>query len=109
MRSGAFALGLVGGLIALAIGVVGFTAGRIGAAHGVVLSGFVTFCSLAIPVAGLAGAAIVRSRPLIGALLMWAATAALVALLGLNCVSVAPAVLLGLGGVIGLMARGDKR
>jgi len=106
MKVGALILGILGGLIALSYGVLGFGLGSIASSGNQQGSGaLLQFVSLAVPIAALVGAGIVLSKPAIGAALMGGSAVVLVLLLGFNFFSLLPVVLLGIGGLLGFLAH----
>ncbi len=59
--------------------------------------------SLALPIAALVGAGMVKAKPGIGAALMAVAALGFVLILGFNFFSLIPTVLLGIGALLGFM------
>jgi hypothetical protein len=100
MKTGALVMGIIGGLIALVYGMVGYGLGDLGSSLGVKDSGMVKFLSLGLPIAGLIGAGIVKAKAVIGAALMGIAAIGIVFILGFNFFSLIPVVLLGLGALL---------
>lgn len=103
MKTGALVLGIIGGLIALIYGLVGYGIGSLGSAVGVEGSGMVKLVSIALPIAALIGAGMVKAKPLIGAALMAIGAIGFVLILGFNFFSLIPVVLLGLGALLGFL------
>lgn len=111
MRVGALIFGILGGLIALSYGLLGYglgslaDAGQSGAGSGMKL------ISLGIPIGALLGAGMVIAAPVFGASLMAIAAVSLVLILGFNIFSLVPVVLLGLGALLGFSgaAQEDKK
>ena len=103
MKAGALVLGIIGGLVALVYGVIGYglgslaDAGQAGAGLGAKL------LSLALPIAALVGAGMVKAKPVPGAALMAVAAIGFVLVLGFNFFSLIPTVLLGVGALLGFM------
>jgi hypothetical protein len=103
MKAGALVLGIIGGLVALLYGLIGYglgslaDAGQTGAGMGAKL------LSLALPIAALVGAGMVKAKPVIGAALMAVAALGFVLILGFNFFSLIPTVLLGVGALLGFM------
>ncbi len=93
MKTGALVLGIIGGLIALIYGLVGYGLG-IGSA---------ALAEVALPVAALIGAGMVKAKPVIGAALMAIGAIGFVLILGFNFFSLIPVVLLGLGALLGFL------
>ncbi len=102
MKTGAMVLGIIGGIIALLIGLFGFTLGQIGSAVGAEGAGITKVLSLVIPIVGLVGGAIVKGKALIGGSLMLVSAIAIVALLGINFFSLLPGIPLLIGGILGV-------
>lgn len=101
MKTGALILGIIGGLVALLYGLIGYGLGSIVGAgdsgSGIVLQ----ILSVGLPVAALVGAGMVMSKPIIGAALMGIAALVLILILGFNFFSLIPVILLGLGALLG--------
>ncbi|SUZ33921.1 hypothetical protein ROE7235_03702 [Roseibaca ekhonensis] len=112
-------LGIIGGLISLLIGVVGYSsfsaigglASSMDYETGAQTMNFYSLASIALPILGLGGAAscfvkprkkgisLVRSHQE-GAILMAVSAAGILWLFGINALSLVPAVLLGLGALL---------
>jgi hypothetical protein len=103
MKTGALVLGIIGGLIALIYGLVGYGVGSLGSAAGAEGSGMVKLVSIALPIAALIGAGMVQAKPVIGAALMAIGAIGFVLILGFNFFSLIPVVLLGLGALLGFL------
>lgn len=103
MKTGALVLGIIGGLIALIYGLVGYGLGSLGSAVGAEGSGLVKLVSIALPIAALIGAGMVKTKPVIGATLMAIGAIGFVLILGFNFFSLIPVVLLGLGALLGFL------
>ncbi|WP_028492517.1 hypothetical protein [Thioalkalivibrio sp. ALE19] len=103
MKTGALVLGIIGGLIALIYGLVGYGIGSLGSAAGAEGSGMVTLVSIALLIAALIGAGMVKAKPVIGAALMAIGAIGFVLILGFNFFSLIPVVLLGLGALLGFL------
>lgn len=99
MKVGALVLGIIGGLFALSLGLLGFGLGSMMGGSGAGLQ----LVSIGVPVLGLIGAGMVMSKPQIGASLMAFAAVVLVVILGFNFISLIPVVLLGIGAVLGFV------
>lgn len=108
MRTGALVLGFAGALLALALGVLGFALGDLGIAAGARSARLLLGTSVFVSAAGLFGAGIVRAKPLAGGVLLVAAAVGVVAFVGVNCVSLAPGLLLLLGGVLGFLGVKER-
>jgi len=98
MKTGALVLGIIGGLVALLYGLIGYGLGSL--AEG---AGPLKLLSIALPVAALSGAGMVKAKPIIGAVLMAIAAIGFVLILGFNFFSLIPVVLLGLGALFGFL------
>lgn len=105
MKTGALVLGIIGGLVALLYGQLGYVlgsivdAGEAGAGGG----GAMKLLSIGLPIAALVGAGMVKAKPVIGAALMAIAAIGFVLILGFNFFSLIPVVLLGLGALLGFL------
>ena len=107
MKVGAIVLGIIGGLIALIYGGVGFGLGSLADAADAG-SGLITkIQSIGIPITALVGAGIVMAQPVIGAALMAVSAVAILVLLGFNTVSLIPVILLGLGALLGFLGANE--
>ncbi len=107
MRSGAMAVGIIGGIFALFIGLLGFTIGQIGGASGADGAAAVQALSLGVPVAAIVGAAVVKSKPAFGGILMIASAVTFLVVLQVHILSLLPAVPLAIAGVLGLAASAE--
>jgi hypothetical protein len=97
MKTGALVLGIIGGLVALIFGLLGYGLGSMAG------SGGLKVVSIALPVAALFGAGMVMAKPVIGAALMAVGAIGFVLILGFNFFSLIPVVLLGLGALLGFL------
>jgi len=101
MKTGALVLGIIGGLVALLYGLLGYgLASLAGGAEG---AGLLKLLSIALPIAALIGAGMVKAKPVIGAALMAIGAIGFVLILGFNFFSLIPVVLLGLGALLGFL------
>jgi len=108
MKVGALVLGIIGGLVALLYGLVGYGLGSL-ADEGHAGSGMMAkLLSLALPIAALVGAGMVKAKPVIGAALMAVAALGFVLILGFNFLSLIPTVLLGIGALLGFMGSQEE-
>ena len=98
MKNTAFVLGLVGSIIALLIGILGFL---VGGAFG---AGGYAALALLIPILGLIGASIVKTRAPQGGLLMAAAVVLSFVVFGIHYLSILPSVFLGIAAVMAFSA-----
>ena len=103
MRVGALIVGIIGGLIALVIGQLGFALGS--------LIGFSQLKALSVilPIIALVGAGMVLSKPLIGAAMMALAGIVFIAILGFNFFTFIPVLLLFLAACLGLAGQGENK
>ena len=97
MHIGAASLGILGGLVALSYGVLGYGLGSIGGSPGLQI------VSIIIPLMGLAGGGIVASKAFIGAGLMAAAAIGVLLVLGFNFFTLIPVILLGIAAALGFL------
>ncbi len=103
MRVGALIIGILGGLIALVIGQLGFALGG--------LIGFPQLKALSVilPILALVGAGMVLPQPLIGAALMALAGIVFIVILGFNFFTFIPVILLFLAAGLGIAGQGESR
>lgn len=101
MKVGALVLGILGGLVSLLYGLLGYGLGSLAGSSGLKV------LSLGLPVAALAGAGMVMAKPVIGAALMGIAALGLVLILGFNFFSLIPVILLGLGALLGFLGASE--
>lgn len=97
MKVGALVLGIIGGLVALLYGLVGYGVGSLAGGTGLKL------VSIGLPIAALIGAGMVMAKPMIGSCLMAIASVGFILILGFNFFSLIPVVLLGLGALLGFL------
>ncbi|CAB4243011.1 conserved membrane protein of unknown function [Methylacidimicrobium sp. AP8] len=103
MRIGALVVGLLGGLVSLAYGLLGYGLASLAESGYPASAAGVKILSVAVPLAALAGAGMVLAKPLLGGLLMGAAAGVFVCLLGFNALSLIPVMLLGCGALLGFL------
>jgi len=104
VKISAFVLGLIGGLIALSYGVIGYGLGSIPTpSQHATASAFIRILSLVIPIMSLTGAGMVLSKTRVGAYLMGGAACLLMLSLGLNFFTLTPVILLGVAAFLGFM------
>jgi hypothetical protein len=103
MRVAALIFGILGGIIALAIGQLGFALGS--------LIGFQELKALSfiVPVVALIGAGVVLPVPLLGAALMALSGIIFILILGFNFFTFIPVVLLFIAAGLGLGGLGEAR
>lgn len=110
MKTGALILGIIGGLVALAYGLLGYGLGSIADAGEAGSGGVLKLFSIGLPVAALLGAGMVKAKPAIGSALMAISAVGFLIVLGFNFFSLIPVVLLGLAAFFGFlgMQEGSK-
>lgn len=69
MKVGALVLGIIGGLLALIFGLLGYVLGSVADVGEAGAGTFLKFLSLGLPIGALVGAGIVINKPIIGAVL----------------------------------------
>jgi hypothetical protein len=84
MKIGALVLGIIGGLVALLYGVIGYGLGSLADVGEAGAGAGLKIVSLGLPIAALVGAGMVMAKPIIGAALMGIAAVGLVLILGFN-------------------------
>jgi uncharacterized membrane protein len=110
VKISAFVLGIIGGLIALSYGVIGYGLGSIPApSQHAATSAFIRALSLIIPIMSLTGAGMVLSKPRVGAYLMGGAAWLLILSLGFNFFSLTPVILLGIAAFFGFMDAQEEQ
>lgn len=112
MRNAAATLGLIGGLIGIIVGLVGYGSVEIIdrvpelEAFGFFENpAFVKLASFLAPLLAIAGGAMAKDRALIGGVLMLAACGAFYAGFGFNVGTMFPIGFAGLGGILAIMSR----
>ena len=107
MKVGALILGIIGGLVALIYGFVGYGLGSLadlresGAGVGAMI------VSMGLPIAALVGAGMVMAKPAVGSALMGIAALGFVMIIGFNFFSLIPVILMGLGAFLGFLGSQD--
>ncbi len=104
MKTGALVLGIIGGLVALIYGLVGYGLGSIADVGQAGAGAGIKFLSIGLPVAALIGAGMVKAKPIIGAALMAIAAIGFVLIIGFNFFSLIPVILLGLSALLGFLS-----
>lgn len=112
MRNAASALGILGGLIAILIGVAAYGYTEVIYRWGEVPDWAelpanvdrVRAMSLIAPILGVVGGAVAQDRPIWGGLLLLAASSGLYWAFGLGLFTLFPIILCGLGGVLALLS-----
>lgn len=108
MKTGALVLGIIGGLLALLIGQLGYGLGIIADLDNSGSGAPFKAISIGLPVAALVGAGMVKAKPLIGAGLLAVSAISLVLLLGFNFLSLIPVVLLGVAALLGFLGAQES-
>ena len=98
-------LGVIGGIIALLVGAVGYGLAGVGGSltefvgdeQSTALMAFYQFASLGLPVAALVGSGLVARSPALGAGIMAVSAVGIVIVFGFGFLSLVPVVLLGIG------------
>ena len=103
MRVGALIVGIIGGLIALTYGLLGYGLGSLADAGEAGAGSGMKIVSIGVPILALVGAGMVMAKPVIGAVLMGASAVVVVLLLGFNFFSLIPVVLLGVGALLAFL------
>jgi hypothetical protein len=109
MRTGAMVIGIVGGLMGCVIGIIAFAMGDWVSSSDANVGTIIKIVSVVVPLAGLIGAAIVRSRPLVGALLMIASAVAFAVLTDFGAFGYITIALLAIAGLFGLLGMRSTR
>jgi hypothetical protein len=104
MKVGALVLGIIGGLVALLYGVVGYGLGSVADAVDAGSGAWLKLLSVGLPIAALVGAGIVMAQPAIGATLMAVSALGFIWLMGFGFFSMIPVILLGLGALLGFLS-----
>lgn len=112
MRNAAGMLGLIGGLIGILVGFVGYgyvevTTARpeVGEIFGLMDNpGFIQFASFIAPLLAIAGGAMARTRALWAGILMLLSCAAFYTAFGFNLGTMFPIGFVGLGGILAIAA-----
>ena len=93
MKTGALVLGIIGGLVALFLGMVGYgISGLADVTDGT--GGIFRFWRIVLQVTALIGGGILKAKPIIGSALMAVAAVGIVLVLGFHFFSLVPVVLL---------------
>jgi hypothetical protein len=110
MKIGSAILGILGGIIALIIGVISFFVGDLGQTLGIEGSIIRQVLSLALPIAALLGGGIAAKSGLAGGILMLVGAAGILIVLEIGVFSLITAIPIGIGGILALvsMAGSEK-
>lgn len=110
-------LGIIGGVIALLVGAVGYGMSSLGGSlsssieyqEGASLMAFYQLASLGLPVAALVGSGLVTRYPEVGAGVMGVSALGMVFVFGFGFFSMIPVVLLGVGAVLVVMEMNNTK
>lgn len=108
MQVAALVLGIIGGLFGLLIGLFGYGLGGLARASGAGGAGAFQLVSMALPIAGLAGAGMAMVNPVPAGALMLLSALGMLALFGFNFFTAIPCLLIGLGGTLALVAASQE-
>ncbi len=110
MKTGSAILGIVGGAIALIIGVASFFLGDLGQTLGIEGSVMRQVLSLALPIAALVGGAIAPRSGLLGGVLLLSSAVGILIVLEIGFISLITSIPIGLGGILALIgtATGEQ-
>ncbi|MFW6288356.1 MAG: hypothetical protein ACOC2Q_01090 [Spirochaetota bacterium] len=100
MKTGAAILGILGGAIALIIGVVSFFVGDLGETLGIEGSVGLQIISLALPIAALIGGGIAPKSGVVGGLLMLVSAGGILIVLEIGVFSLITAIPIGIGALL---------
>ena len=109
MRIGALILGILGGLAALTLGILGFLIGTLAEADKSGDSEGLIIYSVVLPIVALVGAGVVTAKPVLGSVLMALVAVMICLLIGLNILSLAPVSLLSVGAFLGFFSRKETK
>ena len=109
-------LGIIGGVIALLIGAVGYSASStlgslssgVGYAEGASSMQFYSMMAIVLPIAGIVGGGIVNKNAGLGAGLMAVSALGILWVFGIGMFSLVPAILLGIGALIVVMNMNES-
>lgn len=103
MKTGASILGIVGGAIALIIGVISFFVGDLGQTLGIQGSLTRQVLSIGLPVAALLGGGIAPKSGVVGGVLMAVGAVGILLVLEIGVVSLITAIPIGIGAILALL------
>lgn len=109
MAIAALVFGVLGGLLGLAIGLVGHTIGAMADSAGQSGAWVLRAISIAIPIASLVGGGLARDRSSLAAALMFVSAAGMLWIFGINYFTIVPIVLSAIGGSLALAATNGSR
>lgn len=109
MKTGAAVLGILGGAIALIIGVVSFFVGDLGQTLGIEGSVARQVISLALPIAALIGGGIAPRSGVVGGLLMVVSAAGILIVLEIGVFSLITAIPIGIGALLAFIGSATER
>ena len=108
MKTGAAILGIIGGSIALIIGVLSFFLGDLGQQLGIEGAVARQILSLALPIAALVGGGISPKNGVAGGLLMAASAIGILIVLDIGVISLITAIPIGLGAILALVGAASS-
>ncbi|MFW6380801.1 MAG: hypothetical protein ACOC0Y_02050, partial [Spirochaetota bacterium] len=109
MKTGSAILGILGGAIALVIGVISFFVGDLGGQLGVEGSVVRQVLSIGLPIAALIGGGIAPKSGVLGGLLMAGSAAGILIVLEIGVLSLITAIPIGIGAVLALIGAAVDR
>ena len=109
MKTGSAILGILGGAIALVIGVISFFVGDLGEQLGISGSVISQILSIGLPIAALVGGGIAPKSGVLGGLLMAGSAAGILIVLEIGVLSLITAIPIGIGAVLALIGAGLDR
>jgi hypothetical protein len=109
MKTGSAILGILGGAIALVIGVISFFVGDLGQQLGVEGSVIRQVLSIGLPIAALVGGGIAPKSGVLGGLLMAGSAAGILIVLEIGVLSLITAIPIGIGAVLALIGAAVDR
>lgn len=109
MKTGSAVLGILGGAIALIIGVISFFVGDLGQALGIQGSVARQVISLALPIAALVGGGIAPRSGLLGGLLMLASAVGILIVLDIGVLSLITAIPIGIGALLAFIGAATEQ
>ncbi len=108
MKTGAAILGIIGGAIALIIGVLSFFLGDLGQQLGIEGAVLRQILSLALPIAALVGGGISPRNGVVGGVLMAVSAIGILIVLEIGVISLITAIPIGLGAVLAFIGAASS-
>lgn len=108
MKTGSAVLGIIGGAVALIIGVISFFVGDLGQTLGLEGSLLRQILSLGLPIAALLGGGIAPKSGVLGGILMIGSAIGILLVLEIGVISLITAIPIGLGGVLALIGAASS-